>query len=326
MPNRPKRPRIEGTAPPARDADSPDDGSDAPVAPPGEPKPVTPEAWRAFVSHPDTVAWVHAHVARKVSEQYQEEVAQDALMELVTATPARYEHELKATRRTVVDRVIADHHAKRSRRKKYEGELPTAPVRRDEAGEPVADTDDEGLVDADPSFDPEKTDFRAEGWLLRRFLRDAVAGNARDEETLSWMVAWSDDDKTYKQIADENGLAVGVVNSRVFEFKKKYAPRFDRYRNRLVVLLLIGLLAAVALAYALLPRAKSEPPILPDREGELAPPRPSAAPPPAPPPTPTGARFDQAAPTPPAPALPAKPALPRHGRRKPAPADDTPPK
>lgn len=319
MPKRPNRARLD-------DTDAPPNASDPPGSPPEAPEPVTPAQWRAFVSHPDTVAWVNAHVAEKVNEHYCEEVAQDALMELVTATPARYAHELKATRRTVADRVIADHHAKRARRKKYEGEMPTAPVRRDEAGEPVADTDDEGLVDADPSFDPEKTDFRAEGWLLRRFLRDAVAGNARDEETLSWMVAWSDDDKTYKQIADENGLAVGVVNTRVFEFKKKYAPRYERYRNRFVVLLLIALLAAaVALAYALRPRAKSEPPILPDREGELAPPRPSAVPPP-PPPAPTDGRFDQAAPTPTASAPPAKPVLPRHGRRKPAPAKDTPPK
>ena len=278
----------------------PDDDDDPPESPKREPRPLRPSV-RAFLSRKDVVKWVFAHAKSKVGEADHEQVAQDALGEAVeraTWPESDEEGVLWGTLRTVTDRTIADYHEKRTTRSKYEGRMPEAPTREDEVGERVPDEE----ADIDASHDPRAEDARVEGLLIRRFLAHAVRGNARDEETYGWMIAWSDDEKGYEEIAREAGVNRNTVHSRVHDFKEKYLPEYRRWRDRMLVFLILGAIAAVVIALlvsrARHPRvedirpAPDVPLLAPSASGSGEPPVPPA--PPAP--------FDNARPTkPPAP-------------------------
>ena len=189
------------------------DDDDPPESPKRAPRALRP-AVRAFLSRKDVVKWVFAHAKSKVSARNHEQVAQDALGEAVehaTWPASDEEGVLWATLRTVTDRTIADYHEKRTTRRKYEGKMPEAPTREDEVGERVPDEE----ADRDPAHDPRAVDARFEGVLIRRFLATAVKGKPRDEETLGWMLAWSDEEKSYDEIAREAGVNGNTVRSRV---------------------------------------------------------------------------------------------------------------
>ena len=202
-----------------------------------------------------------------------------------------------ATLTTVTDRAIADHLALRTRRRKYEGDMPAAPTRQDEAGEHVPDEE----ADRDASHDPRRTDTRVEGLLLRQYLAQAVKGRPRDEETYAWMVAWLDEETTYEAISEETGIPLGTVHSRIDVFKELYFPRYRRWRNRALVFVILAIGVVVAIVVALLRRPRPDD-IRPARDFVFPPPSASSAAPvlPAPPPT-----FDNALPTqPPGPLKP----------------------
>jgi DNA-directed RNA polymerase specialized sigma24 family protein len=244
-------------------------------------------------------------------------VAQDALREAFEEASwpdSDEEGVLWGTFRTITDRAIADYHEKRTARRKYQGRMPEAPTREDEAGERVPDEE----KDIDPALHPDDTDERFEGLLLRRFLARAVKGNARDEETYGWFVAWADEDKTYEQIAIEANVNRNTVHSRIHEFKKKYLPRYREWRNRTVLLLLLFAGAAVVawwLAAQLAgPRGRKVEEILPSPDVPLLAPSASGSGQPEPGPAPPEPSFDNALPTQPdRPLQPDKP-----------PADDKP--
>jgi DNA-directed RNA polymerase specialized sigma24 family protein len=244
------------------------------------PRRVTREVLFAFLARPDVVKWTHEHVATLVPQDEGQQVAQQALLRALKAEgpPANDDPEVQdkllwASLRTLVDRQIADFHDRRRTRKKYEGQMPTAPVQRDEAGEPI-EGDDEAVADIDPSHDPRAEDRRVEGVLLKQYLARAVAGNARDEETLGWVLAWSDEDKSYQVIAKEAGVAPATVHTRVFEFRKKYLPRYRRFRDRTILVLLLLLLVVGLLLYLLWPPERHD--IVPARDFTWPPP-PSAS-------------------------------------------------
>lgn len=226
-----------------------DDDDDPPERPKRKARPLRPPV-RAFVSRKDVVQWVFDHAKSKVPFDEHEQVAQDALTEAVekaTWPESDEEGVLWATLRTVTDRTIADYLEKRATRREYEGAMPDAPTLEDEAGERVLDEE----ADIDPARDPEAEDGRLEGMLLRRFLAHAVKGNARDEETYGWMIAWSDDDKGYAEIARDAKVNRNTVHGRVHEFKEKYLPEYKRWRNRMLLLVLLGAVLAVAVYVAL---------------------------------------------------------------------------
>jgi DNA-directed RNA polymerase specialized sigma24 family protein len=225
-----------------------------------DPKAAIRAAWRRFLGRADVYAWVHKHVAAKVDAYHAPEVAGDALTEAigVTSLPdSDVEGVLWAWLRTIVDRGIADFHEKRTTRKKYQGDMPPAPVKVDEAGEPVDTTYDDDIEDRDPSYDPRAPDRRVEGFFLRQYLKLAVKGNTRDAETLSWILQWTDEGKGYQEIADAAGLSRAKVEARVHRFKHKYFARYEKWRDRAIVLLvLLGALLLVALLAWLLNRPK----------------------------------------------------------------------
>jgi DNA-directed RNA polymerase specialized sigma24 family protein len=201
---------------------------------------------------------------------------------------------LWAVLKTVCQRRIADHLDYRKLRKKYEGAMPGPRLRQDEAGEYVADEEAGG----DPSYDPRAVDTRVEGLLLRQYLKSAVADDPRDEQTLGWILASTDDELTYPQIAELAGVSPDEVYKRVQRFNKKYVPRYEKWRNRTVLpLLLLGAVLLVAILVALALRKRHER-IDPADDFRLTPPPSASAsgsgPPlePAPPPT-----FDNAHPT-----------------------------
>jgi hypothetical protein len=73
-----------------------------------------------------------------------------------------------------------------------------------------------------------------------------VRKSPRDKETLELLLEKASSGKTYDQIAAEHGMSLTALAARVFQFKKKYLPRYQRDRNRAIVLLLL-LAAALAL-------------------------------------------------------------------------------
>jgi DNA-directed RNA polymerase specialized sigma24 family protein len=225
---------------------------DAPPPPPLRP------AVHAFLSRKDVNRWVFRRMKQKLPPDDGEQVAQDALQECVEKVRWPDSDEpgvLWSVLKTVCRRRIADHLEKRRLRKKYEGPMPGPRLRQDEAGEYVPDEE----ASADPSHDPEAFDGRVEGLLLRRYLEGAVATDPRDEETYGWMLAWSDDELTYPQIAALAGVSPDDVAKRVQRFKEKYVPRYERWRNRtLLPLLLLGvvILVVVLVVLGMLARGK----------------------------------------------------------------------
>ncbi|HEY3816087.1 MAG TPA: hypothetical protein VGL81_02895 [Polyangiaceae bacterium] len=234
---------------------------------------------------------------QKVPREDYEQLAQDALEECVEKVRWPDSDEpgvLWAVLKTVCQRRIADHLEQRKLQKKYEGPMPGPRLRQDEAGEYVPDEE----ASADPSHDPRVVDARAEGLLLRRYLKSAVADDPRDEETLGWILASTDDELTYPQIAELAGVTPDDIAKRVQRFREKYVPRYEKWRNRtLLPLLFLGAVILVAIIVALALRKRHER-IDPADDFRLTPPPSASAsgsgPPlePAPPPT-----YDNANPT-----------------------------
>jgi DNA-directed RNA polymerase specialized sigma24 family protein len=274
-----------------------DDDPPAPSSP-TPPPPLRP-AVRAFLSRKDVSRWVFRRTKQKLPRDDSEQVAQDALQECVEK--ARWPESddpkvLWAVVKTVCRRRIADHLEQRRLRKQYEGSLPGPRLRQDpESGEYVPDED----ASADPSHDPEAFDPRFEGFLLRRYLDSAVADDARDEETYGWLLASTDDELTYPQIAALAGVSAADVGKRVQRFKEKYLPRYKRWRNRTFLpLLLLGTVIAVVAIVAFLMLRKKPAPIRGADDFRFVPPASASAsgsgPPPEPAPPPT---LDNAFPT-----------------------------
>jgi DNA-directed RNA polymerase specialized sigma24 family protein len=255
--------------------------SDRPSDPPKPPKddrpPLAPEVIRAFLSSKETILWVNAHVKACVPEQAWEQVAQDALLEALTSewVPCE-EAALRSWLRTITDRVIADFLEKEKSQGRFKGQMPVTPVRTDEAGLPIDDPYDDSVADIDPSVDPRQQTLKVQGFLARRYLDEQTANNPRERLTLEIMLEHFEEDKTYEQIASERELSIDAVNKRVARFESKYADRYEKYRNGVVMLMLLGGAAVVVVAYvvyALFFRAPKLEPIGP----EPPPPAPSAS-------------------------------------------------
>jgi DNA-directed RNA polymerase specialized sigma24 family protein len=95
----------------------------------------------------------------------------------------------------------------------------------------------------------------AEGWMISRWLAWAVRDDATDQETFELLVFKARSDKTYEQVASEHGMTGAALKSRVWDFKRKYQPRWARWKRSLELLLLLGA-AAIALLLWLLSRPR----------------------------------------------------------------------
>ncbi len=209
----------------AGDEDAPVDAGDhSPV--------VTRDELRAYLSLRATLARARAVIAKRVQGQDVDDLVSVAVEHAMAvpddALPRRAS--IVAWFDRVCARRVADHHRKRARRAKYEGDIPAPAVQRDEAGEPVGDPDEAA---ADPRVDPREPDWRAEGWLLRGWMREQVAGDANDEQTWAIMEELADDEAglTYKQLAARHGMSEAQLYKRVQRLKDKYRERFEKWRN-----------------------------------------------------------------------------------------------
>jgi DNA-directed RNA polymerase specialized sigma24 family protein len=178
-------------------------------------------------------------------------VSQDALLEALES-PWRPSEEaaLKSWLRTITDRVIADFLTQKATRSEYEGKMPAAAVRTDEAGLPVDDPYADDIADLDASVDPRKPSLHTQGFLVRRHLTEVTAKDEGDLETFEIMCEHYDEEKSYEEIARERNIPVGTLRSRVHRFDDKYRDGCEQYRNRMLPLLWLGGAAVVAVVIA----------------------------------------------------------------------------
>ena len=181
---------------------------------------------------------------------------QDVLAEALKAadrSPPAHEDLMSSWLATIARRVVADFLAQRARRAKYEGDMPDEP--EGEPGAPdgaagvEASEDDEPPAFPEPSYDPRAAgddEGEVDAWLVRQWLEKQVAGDPRDEETLAILLEHAQGEKTYQAIARERGMTLPALSNRIFEFKSRYIPRYKRWRNRAVLLLVLGGVAIVA--------------------------------------------------------------------------------
>jgi DNA-directed RNA polymerase specialized sigma24 family protein len=260
-------------------------------------QPVPVDVVRAFLARPTTGEQIRALAARRAPAEVVEDIIHDTFEEALQAAvkaPPRDAVTLPAWIRTIARRVIADFHAKRERREEYEAPMPSEPVESwspDEGSPHVpvqAWSPDEGPPPAlAPTFDPRdaqgawpNSEDRVVRWVERN-----VERNPRDRETFEILLERAREGKTYGQIAEERGMTLTALSSRIFEFKGKYLPRYKRERDRSILLLLLwgtGLVVALVGLWLFLHRAPVTPPIMP------------VGPPPAPSVTATAAPFDPA--------------------------------
>jgi DNA-directed RNA polymerase specialized sigma24 family protein len=217
----------------------------------GDERPTVPrEVIRAYLARPETRAWLHKYVSRKLPHQDVENVVNDICVEALSTTATlRDEKALPGWLQTIADRQIADLLEQRRRRKKHEGPMPAA-TRREDAytGAPASEGDE-----PPPGADARHTELDVDAWMVRRWLQGQVKGNPRDQEALEMLLDQSQRGKTYEQIAKERGKSVAAIKSQIFEFRKEYTPRYKQFRERVVpVIVLGGVVAAAIVVYLVL--------------------------------------------------------------------------
>jgi hypothetical protein len=152
--------------------------------------------------------------------------------------------------------------------------MPEAPVQRDEAGEPIEDPGD-AVVDIDPSADPTVETVQHEGMLLRGWMKRAVADDPTHRETFEILEEWAneevegDEDEAKRKaslraIAAKHGLSEAAIYKRAARMNDKYLPRYRRWRNGMVMFLLLATAVIVALVARALPHARPPLPIQPE--------------------------------------------------------------
>jgi DNA-directed RNA polymerase specialized sigma24 family protein len=213
------------------------------------------DALRAYVSRPENLAAMRKKVARKVPRDDVDDVVNVALTKaLSTKSPPSSVAGIPGWIRTVVRRAIARYYRERQP--------------RDER-EVLTDLIDEYV---DPSTE---LDWNVDGWLIRPWLERQVEGNDREEELFDILMEKANTGVTYEALAAKYGMTLTALSSRIFQFKKKYVPRFKRYKEN-AILLLLGGVAAILIAVALVLW------LLRARPFDTEPPRPPSAAPTAP--------------------------------------------
>lgn len=156
-----------------------------------------------------------------------------------------------------------------------------------DAGEPVEDPGD-AVRDVDPRVEPLYVgdEWRAEGWRLRRWMRQEVASDPRDRETwaiLEELADAEDDEKlSYKKLADRHGMTEAQLYKRVERFREKYRRRYEQWRSRAVLVLLrwgaVAVAAGVVIAWVVSKLLSPAPPPRILREPDELRPAPSTMP------------------------------------------------
>jgi DNA-directed RNA polymerase specialized sigma24 family protein len=257
--------------------DPPDDGDDPPEEPdvpvegddPAAP-PLDAAIVRRFLNSQRALDIAKVPIRKIVPRGQVDDLAADAIVRALKARPPHLEIVLPAWLMTIAERRALRWLEMRTRRKKYEGPMPTHVAREDDYTGEAVETEDP----AETAYDPDADEEPAE--LLGDHLRRLVGDHVRDAEVLAMVHEHSEEGKTYAEIAAARGLTPAQVANRILRFKAKYGARVKRRRQLLAVLWAVGagLLAAtlIALAWYLLHRRPED--IGPDPSRSV----PSAAP------------------------------------------------
>jgi RNA polymerase sigma factor (sigma-70 family) len=259
-------------------------------------------AAHAILKRPETRKFVKSRIKGRVPSAHVEDLVQETLREAFEALgkspPDRLEA-MDAWLSTIARRVVADFLTKRNRRKEYEGPMP--PEQGDE-GDDQTTHDDGSEVEppkvptelvSDPRESDDEEEAAVDGWLVRQWIARQVENNPRDRETFDILLDYAQGQKTYEEIANERGMTSTALRSRIFEFKRRYVPRYKRWRNRALVWVFVG--GAMAIVAAILlwlllrpPEIGPDPSKVPPRRAPLPSATVSAPPPfePAEPPQP----------------------------------------
>jgi hypothetical protein len=101
---------------------------------------------------------------------------------------------------------------------------------------------------------PEESRNTAEPeWLLTGWLRPRVAGSEREQETYELLAYKAKTDKTYAQVAADHAMTEGALKSRVHSLRTKYEPQWKRRERMILLLILLGIAALLAIAWLLWP-------------------------------------------------------------------------
>lgn len=90
--------------------------------------------------------------------------------------------------------------------------------------------------------------LRVDAWLVRRWLKREVALSPRDRETLAILLEHARVAKPYRRIAEERGMTQGALAARVFEFKRRYADRYEQRRDRTLLWIVLAVLVPAVAA------------------------------------------------------------------------------
>jgi len=231
-----------GAEPPEEEPEPPDEDD-------GSPR-VTREELRVFLARPDTLRRAAGIIGARVRPDHVGDFVQDAVTDALATKQLPRASKLQAWFDRCCRNVVARAYRKHARRGKHEGPMPEAQAVVDEAGEAVEDPGD-AFVDRDPRVEPHPiaNDWRAEGWLLRRWMRQQVASDPRDRETWAIMeeLAEADDGLglSYKRLAEQHGMTEAQLYKRMERLREKYRRRYERWRNGMVMALLKWGAAAV---------------------------------------------------------------------------------
>jgi DNA-directed RNA polymerase specialized sigma24 family protein len=219
-------PRVADAHPPVAEV------SLAPVRLPTTPaNDLVRSALEAYVSSREKLAQMRKQVARKVPGDDVDDVLNDAVTRALRAkSPPDTVNGIPGWMRTLVRRSIARYHRKKHARDEHE--TPTESI--DEVVDPRTE---EG--------------WDVDGLLIRPWLEKQVAGDERDEELFDILMEKARTGMTYEALAARHGMTLPALTSRIFVFKRKYGPRFDRYKRNTFLLLFLGGVAVIALALVL---------------------------------------------------------------------------
>jgi DNA-directed RNA polymerase specialized sigma24 family protein len=191
---------------------------------------ISPEELRALLAKPETQRRIRAVVTSRLSKgadpSLADDLVQDAnLVMLASRLGPRSAASAPGWIGTIARRAVADHFRRGGSDRKW--------IAPDE-------------VDFDEV--PARTEAPDDDLLLTDWLARAVAGDARDAETLEMLLYKARLDATYDRVAADHGLTPVALRSRVNAFKNKYEAEWRKHRAMLVLLLLLSVAAVVAVA------------------------------------------------------------------------------
>jgi DNA-directed RNA polymerase specialized sigma24 family protein len=178
-------------------------------------------------------------VGRRIPPDNVEDVVQDAFLKATAPARLPRQASMQAWLDAICRHTAADFLEQRRLEKEHIAPLPVSRKRKDEAGYDVED-DDDPLEDVDPANDPERDrSFNADAFMLRGWAEKHIT-DPEKRQTFALMCEWAEGDKTYADLARENGIRPAALVKRVERLKLEIAPSFNRYRNGMFMLFLLG--------------------------------------------------------------------------------------